>query len=133
MSGQLTSSHRRLVTNITDNAELTKLINGVRLKQKNIYAADQPAILCLISHRFCDSRSGALQQDTQCLHSQAGPNQHCPEEMGMISQMEVVSDVGLWALLAPAFPHGSRPLAVFIGDSVRSLAACIPLPLPTQW
>lgn len=53
--------------------------------------------------------------------------------MGMISQMEVVSDVGLWALLAPAFPHGSRPLAVFIGDSVRSLAACIPLPLPTQW
>lgn len=33
----------------------------------------------------------------------------------------------------PAFPHGSRPLAVFIGDSVRSPAACIPLPLPTQW
>ncbi|KAI3369526.1 hypothetical protein L3Q82_007732 [Scortum barcoo] len=52
------------------------------------------------------------------------------EEMGMISQMEVVSGVWLWGLLA--FPHGSRPLAVFIGDSVRSLAACIPLPLPTQ-
>lgn len=40
------------------------------------------------------------------------------EEMGLVSQMEEVI-VG--------------PLAVFIGDSVRSLAACIPLSLPKQW
>lgn len=91
------------------------------------------SILYLISVSFSDSQSGALRQDTQCLDSQARPNQHCPEKMGMISPMEAVSDVWLWGPLAPAFPRGSRPLAVFIGDSVRSPAACIPLPLPTQW
>lgn len=40
--------------------------------------------------------------------------------MGVISQREVAS-IWVWGLLAPAALRGSRPLAVFIGDSVCSL------------
>lgn len=57
----------------------------------------------LISDNFCDSQSGALQQDTQCLDSEAGPNQHCPEELGMISQMEVESGLTVGSV-GPGLP-----------------------------
>lgn len=68
----------------------------------------------------------------------------CLEKLSWIEQTlsredgyDIADGSGKWCLTigtaGPAFPHGWRPLAVFIGVSVRSLAACIPLPLHTQW
>lgn len=79
MSRQLTFSHRRLAPIINVNAEFTDWSMGV-VWIKWIFAQLIPIwLFSILSLVFSsDSQSGALQQDTQCLDSGTGPNQHCP-------------------------------------------------------
>lgn len=45
--------------------------------------------------------------------------------MGIISQMEVISDVQLWGLFGWVFPHGSRPLAVLVYEAWQPAFLCL--------